>query len=289
MPTARAIRFTSCSLLSLSLNKMLELNKIYNENCLDTMAKMPDGFIDLTVTSPPYDNLRTYNGYSFPFEEIAKELYRVTKQGGVVVWVVGDATVKGSETGTSFRQALYFKEMGFNLHDTMIWEKTAMLPTQDRYYAIFEYMFILSKGKPKAMNFIADKPNTSGGRVQKKDKCINKGKQETGDGTFIRKELGRRTNSWRVSIGKNKETNGHPAVFPEQLANDHIISWSNEGDLVYDCFMGSGTTAKMARLNNRNYIGSEISSEYCAIAEARLRKYTEVKAILMPDLFSQTA
>ena len=71
----------------------MEINKCYNENCLDTMAKMPDNFVDLTVTSPPYDNLRAYNGYSFDFEAVANELYRVTKQGGVVVWVVGDATI----------------------------------------------------------------------------------------------------------------------------------------------------------------------------------------------------
>ena len=250
----------------------MEINKIYNENCLDTMAKMSDNFIDLTVTSPPYDNLRTYNGYCFDFQAVAKELYRVTKQGGVVVWVVGDATVRGSESGTSFRQALFFKECGFNLHDTMIWEKTAMLPTQDRYYAIFEYMFVFSKGKPNAMNLIDDKQNTAGGRVQKKDKCINKGKQETGEGTFIRKEFGRRTNIWRIPIGKNKETKGHPAVFPEQLANDHIVSWSNENDLVYDPFIGSGTTAKMAIQNNRKYIGSEISKEYCEIINNRIFK-----------------
>jgi len=255
----------------------MEINKIYNEDCLLTMAKMPDYFIDLTVTSPPYDGLRTYNGYSFDFESVAKELYRITKDGGVVVWVVGDATVKGSETGTSFRQALYFKEIGFNLHDTMIWEKTAMLPTQDRYYAIFEYMFVFSKGKPNAMNFIEDKQNTAGGRVQKKDKCINKGKQETGEGTFIRKEVGRRTNIWRISIGKNKETKGHPAVFPEQLANDHIVSWSNENDLVYDPFMGSGTTAKMSIKNNRKYIGSEVSTEYCINANKRINTHNFYK------------
>ena len=245
--------------------------KIINADCLEAMKTMEDECIDLTVTSPPYDNLRTYKGYTFDFEGIAEELFRVTKQGGVVVWIVGDATIKGSETGTSFKQALYFKEIGFNIHDTMIWEKTAMLPTQDRYYAIFEYMFIFSKGKPNAMNFIDDKQNTAGGRVQKKDKCINKGKQETGEGTFIRKEFGRRTNIWRISIGKNKETKKHPAPFPEKLANDHIISWSNEGDTIFDPFTGSGTTGKMALLNNRNFIGCEISKEYCNIAVKRIQ------------------
>lgn len=247
---------------------MLELNKIYNMDCLDGMKLLDDNSIDLTVTSPPYDNLRKYNGFSWNFEGIANELYRVTKVGGIVVWVVGDSTVNGSETGSSFEQALYFKKCGFNLHDTMIWEKTGMLPTQDRYYAIFEYMFIFSKGKPKSMNFIEDKENTAGGRVQKKDLCINKGKQKDGIGTFVRKNFGRRTNIWRIAIGKSVA--GHPAVFPEQLANDHIISWSNKNDIVLDPFMGSGTTAKMALINNRNFVGFEISKEYCEIAEKRI-------------------
>lgn len=249
-----------------------EYGTIFNMDCLDGLRQINDECIDLTVTSPPYDNLRIYKGYSFDFESIAKELYRVTKQGGVVVWIVGDATVKGSETGTSFRQALYFKEIGFNLHDTMVWEKTAMLPTQDRYYNIFEYMFVFSKGKPKAMNFIEDKPNVNGGRKQRKDICINKGHNEKSDDFFIRKEFGRRTNIWRIPIGKNKETQGHPAPFPEQLANDHIITWSNEGDLVLDPFIGSGTTAKMAMLNGRKFIGFETSEDYCEIVKSRLGK-----------------
>ncbi len=254
---------------------MIDINKNYNESNLETMAKMPDCFVDLTVTSPPYDGLRTYNGYSFPFEDIAKELYRITKQGGVLVWVVGDATVNGSESGTSFRQALYFKEIGFNLHDTMIWEKTGRVPTQDRYYNVIEYMFVFSKGKPKAMNFIEDHKCVNGGRKQRKDSVINKGENKKGEGYFIRNEYGRRSNIWKIHVGRNK-TN-HPAVFPEQLAKDHIISWSNEGDLVYDPFMGSGTTAKMSILNNRNWIGSEISSEYCDIIEERVKKAWEEK------------
>ena len=141
----------------------MEVNKIYNENCLDTMARMPNGFVDLTVTSPPYDNLRTYNGYSFDFEAVAKELYRVTKQGGVVVWVVGDATIKGSESGTSFRQALFFKEIGFNLHDTMIYAKNNPIPlNHNRYEQQFEYMFVFSKGKPNTFNAIKVRTKTGG-------------------------------------------------------------------------------------------------------------------------------
>ena len=257
----------------------MEINKIYNENCIDTMAKMPDCFVDLTVTSPPYDNLRTYNGYSFDFEAVAKELYRVTKQGGVVVWVVGDATIKGSESGTSFRQALYFKDIGFNLHDTMIYKKTGCpFPETNRYYPNFEYMFILSKGKPKSINLITDRVNIYSGA--KKNRPNGTGDRQK-DGSIKKmscdrlgidrriKDVGVRFNIWEIPH-IDKARGLHPATFPEKLANDHILSWSNEGDLVYDPFMGSGTTAKMAILNKRNWIGSEISQEYCEIVEKRI-------------------
>ena len=261
----------------------MKINKIYNENCLDTMAKMPNDFIDLTVTSPPYDNLRTYNGYSFDFESIAKELYRVTKQGGVVIWVVGDSTIKGSETGTSFKQALFFKEIGFNLHDTMIYEKnTSSFPSRkdgNRYTQIFEYMFVLSKGKPKTSNLICDKENKWAGHTNW-GKNTKRGRDNDLKETSKIKPVPKfspRNNIWKYTVGggfasSDKIASKHPAIFPEKLVNDHILSWSNEGDLVYDPFMGSGTTAKMAILNNRNYIGSEISEEYCKIIEERLKK-----------------
>jgi site-specific DNA-methyltransferase (adenine-specific) len=253
----------------------MKTNYLYNENCLDTMARMEDNFIDLTVTSPPYDNLRTYNGYSFDFESIAKELYRTTKEGGVVVWVVGDATIKGSETGTSFKQALYFMECGFNLHDTMIYQKHNFSnPSNNRYHQIFEYMFVLSKGKPKSFNKIKDRENVvkgfrkvSNGRYANgKIRDKTKEKRTLGNSDLFVDDFGMRYNIWKFTTERGK----HPAIFPEQLANDHIKSWSNEGDIVYDCFMGSGTTAKMAILNNRNYIGSEISEDYCKIANERL-------------------
>lgn len=253
----------------------LENITLHNGDCLEVMPTLLEESVELVVTSPPYDNLRNYGGVEWNFEifrSVADNLYRIVKQGGVVVWVVGDATIKGSETGTAFRQALYFKEIGFNIHDTMIWEKTGMLPTQDRYYNIFEYMFVFSKGKPKAMNFIEDKPNTAGGRVQKRDACINKGTHKEGDGTFIRKEVGRRTNVWRIPIGKNKDTNGHPAPFPLQLAQDHIITWSNDGDIVLDPFMGSGTTIIACQNTNRKGIGIELMEEYYNIAVKRVQE-----------------
>ena len=250
----------------------MEINKIYNENCLDTMARMEDNFLDLTVTSPPYDNLRTYKGFEFDWKAIIKELYRVTKDGGVVVWVVGDATIKGSETGTSFKQVLFAKECGFNLHDTMIYEKDAIsFPDKNRYQNSFEYMFVFSKKAPITKNIIHDRKNVSFGRkVTGTNRTANgETKKASCYGNSI-KEFGARWNIWRIKTDKGNNKTGHPAMFPEQLANDHIISWSSKNDLVYDPFMGSGTTAKMALLNNRNWIGSEISEEYCNIANERL-------------------
>jgi len=260
----------------------MEINKNYNESNLKTMARMPDCFIDLTVTSPPYDNLRDYNCYSFDFESIAKELYRVTKKGGVVVWVIGDATINGSETGTSFKQALFFMECGFNLHDTMIYEKNgATYPANDksnRYSQVFEYMFVFSKGKPNASNLFKDKKNRWAGS-KKFGKQSNRQKNGTLDkkGSRVTSgEFGYRNNIWKFNRGYGYSTNDdiafqHPAIFPEKLAYDHIISWSNENDLIYDPFMGSGTTAKAAMSANRNWIGSEISKEYCDIIEKRLQ------------------
>lgn len=259
----------------------MDANKCYNENCLDTMAKMPDGFIDLTVTSPPYDNLRTYNGYSFDFEAVAKELFRVTKQGGVVVWVVGDATIKGSETGTSFRQALFFKDIGFNLHDTMIYQKSTPPLSHNRYEQNFEYMFVLSKGRLKTFNGIREPRKYKDNR---KNKAFGKNKDDSIDFGFSSDEQTRlKRNVWKIFAGGGSSdsiASSHPAVFPEKLANDHIISWSNEGDLVYDPFMGSGTTAKMAILNKRNWIGSEISEEYCKIIDKRV-KNTLLQQVLL--------
>ena len=257
----------------------MELNKIYNIDCLQGLKLLEDNSVDLTVTSPPYDDLRNYKGYSFDFENIAKELYRVTKTGGILVWIVGDATSKGSESGTSFRQALYFKECGFNLHDTMIYEKnSSSFPaarTSKRYTQIFEYMFVFSKGKIRNdISLLCDKPNkwaghTNWGNNTQYDKDGNL--KQTNNIKPV-PEFSLRNNIWKYSVGFNDKT-GHPAVFPEKLAEDHILSWSKENDVVLDPFMGSGTTAKMSILNNRNYIGFEISEEYCYMAEKRLHKY----------------
>ena len=264
---------------------MIELNKIYNEDNIELMKRIPDNFVDLTVTSPPYDNLRDYHGYTFDFEGLSKELYRVTKDGGVVVWVVGDATIDGSETGTSFKQALGFMEVGFKLHDTMIYEKnTSSFPARrnsKRYTQIFEYMFVFSKGKIATGNLICDKKNKYAGHTNW-GKNTHRGK----DGALKESskikpvpDTSPRNNIWRYVVGggfgnKDKSAYKHPATYPMQLAEDHIKSWSNEGDTVLDPFLGSGTTAIAAIDNNRKYIGAEISEEYTNIARERIKNHT---------------
>jgi len=258
---------------------LLEINKIYCVDNVEGMKLLDTESIDLTVTSPPYDDLRDYNGYSFDFEGVANQLYRVTKAGGIVVWVIGDETKNFQESLSSFKQAIHFVDnSGFYLLDTMIYLKNNVPPTypnMKRYSPAFEYMFVFSKGKPKCFNPIKDRENKNygkdfqGGTQRQKDGSLKKTPR------YSPQQYGMRFNYWNYTVGKNKDTKdeialNHPARFPEKLAEDHIISWSNERDLVLDPFMGSGTTAKMAKLNNRNYIGFDSSQEYCDIANNRL-------------------
>ena len=243
---------------------------------LEELKHFSENTIDLTVTSPPYDNLRTYNGNIAQWGEhvwtgLIEQLYRVTKPGGVVVWVVGDATIKGSETGTSFKQALWAKQCGFNLHDTMIYAKGGQGATGSNlaYWQDFEYMFIFSKDKPKSWNPIEDRKNKVVPRVKLESQGHRFPDGRTkGKRVITRKEFGRRFNIWKYHESGTKSK--HSAVFPEKLAHDHIISWSNEGDTVLDPFMGSGTTGKMAKQLNRQFIGIELDPEYFEIAKKRI-------------------
>jgi len=253
-------------------------------HCGDNVAVMrysiPDNSIDLVVTSPPYDNLRTYGGHSWDFEGVAQQLWRVIKPGGVVVWVVADATINGSETGTSFRQALRFMEIGFRLHDTMIYEKHGFsFPDHVRCHQIFEFMFCLSKGDVTKFTQIKDRKTVEGGRPlggdYKRDKNGHSVMREGSDKRGLRSEWGGRTNIWKINAGggisaQDSVAFNHPAIFPEALARDHILSWSNEGDLVLDPFNGSGTTTKMAKHMGRRAIGIEMNETYCEIAAKRL-------------------
>ena len=248
---------------------------IYNSDCLDYLKTLPDNSIKFTLTSPPYDDIRDYNGYSFPFEDIAKELWRTTKVGGVIAWNVADATVKGSETGTSMRQALYFMSLGFRLHDTMIYAKKNPMPagvSSKRYHQSWEYIFILSKDAPETFNPIMVKAKfghlEANMKHRGKDGEIKYTKTKRNEFTKVR-------NIFEYNIGgghstKDKVAFGHPALMPEQLANDMIVSWTNEGDEVFDPFTGAGTTAKMCLLANRKFHGTELSLDYCELIKTRI-------------------
>lgn len=256
-------------------------NKIFNAKSNELLKEFPDCCIDLVVTSPPYDDLRDYenkSAWNFDvFKEIAQELYRVVKLGGIVVWVIGDKTDKGCKSLTSFKQALYFQEVGFSMFDVIIYEKAGSGPPHpNRYFNSFEYMFILSKGKPKTINLLRDKPNKWAGhstygevtRREKDGSLTNKGKKTVN-------EFGVRTNIWRYANGngfstKDKFAYKHPAIFPEKLVEDHIYSWSNQGDIVLDPFGGSGTTAKIAQLMGRDWVLIEVVQDYCELAKKRL-------------------
>lgn len=283
-------------MLDSSRRMLMEVNTIHNQSCITGMQEMDESVVDLCVTSPPYDDLRTYNDSSKwdfeVFKEVASGLYRVMKVGGVIVWVVGDAVIKGGETGSSFRQALYFMDLGFKLHDTMIYEKNGCaFPARrdgNRYSQIFEYMFVLSKDtKPKTANLICDKPNKwagwqpwgkSGGTMRAKDGTLIERQQKPTP------DFSPRNNIWRYNTGKGYTTKDafafeHPAMYPELLAKEHILSWSNEGDLVLDTFMGAGTTAVMSRETGRDFIGFEIDETYYNLSQRRLSEHVPVKEV----------
>jgi len=250
---------------------------ICGDNC-EIMRQMPSESIDLVVTSPPYDDLRTYGGHSWDFYGVAWNLKRLLKPGGVIVWVVGDATKDGSETGSSWRQAHHFQDAGMKIHDTMIWHKpTAMPITGPRYNPEWEYCFVIAKGKPMTFNAIKVPTlhpgvyRASMSTKRKADSCATNAMIGKPRNTGDTKTAG---NVWSVAVGKAAGDDAvayqHPAIFPEALARDHILSWSNPGDVVLDPFSGSGTTAKMARETGRRFIGIEVNPEYVEISRKRL-------------------
>lgn len=275
--------------IELNNNKQQTFDKgvVFNFDCIEIMQLMKDKgmTVDLTVTSPPYDNLRTYNNSSEwnfdKFKEIAKLLYDITSDGGIVVWVVGDACINGSETGSSFRQALYFMECGFKLHDTMIYEKnSSAFPARKgskRYTQIFEYMFVFVKGKIRSdINLIADKKNKWAGHTNWGNNTQYNKEGELIPTNNIKPvpEFSLRNNIWKFTVGFNKNKGKHPAVFPYQLAVDHILSWSIEDDIIFDPFLGSGTTAVAALHNNRYFVGCEIDENYFKASVDYLKEET---------------
>ena len=247
----------------------LPTNEIFTGDNVAVLSTWPDACIDLVVTSPPYDNLRTYGGHTWDFEGVSRELTRVLKPGGVIVWVVADATVDGSETLTSMRQAIHFKDVcGLNVHDTMIWCKDNPVPTQHtRYQNAWEYMFIFAKGSPNAFGKL-QVPSKHAGTVHKKHRAKGTGHLNNEEGVYTTKETKLRNNWWVQPCGSG--VSGHGASFPLNLARDHILSWSNEGDVVLDPFAGSGTTLIAAKELGRRYVGIEINPEYVQIINRRL-------------------
>ncbi len=268
------------------MNKFI--NTITAGNCVELMKQMPDNSVDMCITSPPYDNLRTYKGYTFPFDEIATQLFRIIKEGGIVVWVVNDATINGSETGTSFKQALRFKEIGFNIHDTMIFLKTNPIPQiyRKRYTNVFEYMFVFSKGNVKTHNPLTVPCMHAGLELKGTTyKNFSTGTQTRGKMAKPVKEEKLKGNIWEYVVGKkavDQEAKGHPAPFPYDLAKDHIISWTNVGDIVLDPMCGSGTSIVAANDLRRQFIGFDISEEYCELAKKRLKLHQDA---MQNDLF----
>ncbi|MEK7399338.1 MAG: site-specific DNA-methyltransferase [Candidatus Poribacteria bacterium] len=262
------------------------LNEIYCIDCVEGMKKLPEHSIDLVVTSPPYDDLRNYNGYKFNFEKIAEGLFRVLKKGGILVWVVSDKIKNGDRSLTSFKQALFFQEVGFNVHDVMIYRKknTPFMRT-NAYTNCYEFMFVLSKGKPNTFNPLKTKTARNGREklvFNKKADGINK--KVWGE----LKEEKTLTNIWDYAVGLHGSTSDkiafqHTAIFPEKLAEDHILSWTNEGDIVFDPMCGSGTTCKMAKINNRKFIGMDISEEYCELSKSRVNLAENQLLIELPN------
>ncbi len=259
-------------------NSKIKVNNIYRSDCVEFMKKMEENSVDLTVTSPPYDELRDYKGYSFDFENIAKELFRVTKKGGIVVWVVGDKIKKGNKSLTSFKQALYFQEVGFNVHDVMIYKKkNTPFMRSNAYTNCFEFMFVFSKGSPKTFNPIKTKTVRQGKELLP----FNKGADGVNKKVLAElKPEKTMTNIWDYAVGYGGSTTDklafdHPAIFPEKLAEDHIISWTKEGEVVFDPMCGSGTTCKMAAANNRSFIGCDISQDYVNLSKKRLKIYVD--------------
>lgn len=248
---------------------------IYHGNSSEVMNFYEQS--DLILTSPPYDDLREYKGYSFDFESIAHKIHQCMKDGSSLVWVVGDAVKNGGETLTSFKQALFFQSIGLKMNDTMIYEKEeSFISCPVRYNQAFEYMFVFSKGNIKTVNLIKDRKN-------KHPHIAGHGNMRQTDGSLtprkmpISFEFGARKNIWSYGNGRGKTTDQifaheHPAIFPDKLASDHILSWTNPGDMVIDPFAGSGTVLRAAKSLGRKAIGIEIEEKYCEIACKRLRQ-----------------
>ena len=249
--------------------------QLYHGDCTVVLPTLSQK-ADLILTSPPYDNLRKYGGNTFDFTSVADACINSMAEGGILVWIVADATIDGDETGSSFRQALYFKEHGLVLHDTMIYRKLGgpASGTKTRHKNGFEYMFVFSNGKPKTVRILEDKIT----KYPEPDRQVTRRQP---DGTLeygprgVVPEVTLRDNVWEYSPGfrksaENPIAHNHPAIFHIALAKDHIRTWTAPGDLVIDPMVGSGTTMRAAKDLNRLAIGIEIHSDYIDVIKERV-------------------
>lgn len=246
---------------------------IYNDDCRNQLRYIA---ADLCVTSPPYDSLRDYEGIEWDHKVFMQIARRLRQSVSNIVWIVGDASIDGGESGSSFKQALYFIKLGYKLHDTMIWQKRGFsMPSHTRYHQIFEYMFVFRRGEIP-FSPIKDVKNITGGKTTLgKNTFRMKNGEMTERARRPAAEWGMRNNIWKTNTTGQEQpckTLEHPATFPYKLAHDHIVSWSNQGDMIVDPFMGSGTTLRAAKDLRRTAIGIEISEKYCEIAARKMQQ-----------------
>ena len=248
--------------------------ELVNGDCAAVLPGLPPA--DLILTSPPYDGMREYGGYNgaFDFGAIAAACVANLAPGGVLVWVVGDQIIDGGESGTSFRQALGFKALGLTLHQTLFFEAAHYRPIdKSRALRGVQYMFVFAKGSPMVANIPIDRPNVKAGmrvtRSYAPGKSLNGSRNPASDRVKRIADFGRRGPIWRYATECGSDM-GHPAAFPYALASDHIVCWTNPGDLVIDPMVGSGTTLRAAADLGRRAIGIEINPEYCDLIRRRL-------------------
>ena len=250
-------------------------NSIVLGDCVEGMRSLPPDLVPCTVASPPYGALRHYHGnHQFDFEAAAAELWRITRPGGVVCWVVREEVVDGSESGEASEQRLFFRDLGFRLHQTIVMERYgSRARSPGRYGESLEYAFILAKGKPATVRLLRDRRNKTAGKLVTATHRYPDGSYRVQ--RYEVDEWGYRKAVWYFAQGMHVATDPvarlHQAPMPEAMAEDLILSYSREGDLIFDPFAGVATTAKMALLNHRNYFGYEINAIYHARGEERLR------------------
>ena len=288
--------------------QMIELNKIYPESNLETMQRIESNSIDMVLTSPPYANARakTYGGidaddYINWFIPIAKEIYRILKPTGSFILNIGDNTIDGETHLYTFEIPIVLKrEIGFKFIDPLIWHKKTTPPGKfkNRFKDGWEFCFHFSKTLDIKFNPYAVAEKTTQVSIDRalRHKDTHIMKSTTGSGfNNPNKNLKERRNrqtgsgfgtddnymdSLEMALPMNviycsPETRNmnHSAPFPIEIPVFFIKAFTDENDIIYDPFLGSGTTAEAALRLNRKFIGSEIKTEYVSTANNRIKEH----------------